>query len=83
MPLERVFASVLWRGSFYGRVILCKKLLGQAASIKKDEQIVAAVPKDLPLAFTDVRVTAAVGARILIDPEPHVWHRFTNFPARG
>ena len=45
--------------------------VGQAASIKDDGKIVGAAPKDLKIAFIDVRDTGAVGARILIDPAPH------------
>src|SRR5580698_5747999 len=44
---------------------------GQAASIKNDSKMVLPFPADLPLAFVDVRDTGALGARILLDPEPH------------
>jgi len=45
--------------------------LDQAASIKTDSRMVLSFAKDLPVALIDVRDTAAVGARILIDPAPH------------
>jgi len=44
----------------------------QAASIKNDRKIVLPFPADLPFAFIDVRDTGAVGARVLLDPAPHV-----------
>ena len=44
----------------------------QAASIKNDSKIVLPFPADLPFAFIDVRDTGAVGARVLLDPVPHV-----------
>jgi NAD(P)H dehydrogenase (quinone) len=43
----------------------------QAESIKSEGKMVLAYPKDLPLAFIDVRDTGAVGARILHDPGRH------------
>jgi uncharacterized protein YbjT (DUF2867 family) len=43
----------------------------QAASIKNEGKMVLAFPKDMPLAFVDVRDTGAIGARILRDPAPH------------
>jgi uncharacterized protein YbjT (DUF2867 family) len=42
------------------------------ASIKSDSKIVLPFPGELPLAFVDVRDTGAIGARILLNPEPHV-----------
>ncbi len=48
-----------------------QNLLGQAATIKSDGKIVMPYPADFPLAWTDVRDTGAVSARILIDPAPH------------
>jgi len=45
--------------------------LAQAQSIKSDGKMVLAYPKDLPIAFIDVRDTGAVGARILRDPSRH------------
>ncbi len=51
--------------------LFMQNLLGQAASIKADSKIVMPYPKDFPIAWTDVRDTGAVGARILIDPAPH------------
>jgi uncharacterized protein YbjT (DUF2867 family) len=49
-----------------------QNILAQAASIKNDNKIVLPFPGELPLAFVDVRDTGAVGARILLDPAPHV-----------
>jgi uncharacterized protein YbjT (DUF2867 family) len=43
-----------------------------AASIKNDSKIAQPYAADLPLAFIDVRDTGAVGARVLVDPAPHV-----------
>ena len=51
--------------------LFMQNLFGQAASIKNDGKFVGAAAKDLKLAFIDVRDTGAVGARILLDPEPH------------
>ena len=48
-----------------------QNVLDQAASIKTDSTMVLPSAKDLPVALIDVRDTAAVGARILIDPAPH------------
>jgi NAD(P)H dehydrogenase (quinone) len=44
----------------------------QAASIKNDSKIVLPFAADLPLAFIDVRDTGALGARVLLDPVPHL-----------
>ena len=65
------------RDSGIGWVILrpglfMQNVLAQAASIKSDSKIVLPFAKDLPVALTDVRDTGAVGARILVDPAPHV-----------
>jgi uncharacterized protein YbjT (DUF2867 family) len=38
----------------------------------KDGKIVVPVPKDKPMALTDVRDTGALGARVVRDPAPHV-----------
>ncbi len=51
--------------------LFMQNLVGQAASIKDAGKIVGAAAKDLKIAFIDVRDTGAVGARILLDPEPH------------
>lgn len=64
------------RGCGIGWVILrpglfMQNIFGQAASIKNDSKMVLPFAKDLPVALTDVRDTAAVGARILIDPAAH------------
>jgi uncharacterized protein YbjT (DUF2867 family) len=64
------------RGSGLGWVILrpglfMQNMLGQAASIRTDSRIVLPFGRDLPLALTDVRDTAAIGAHILLDPAPH------------
>ena len=52
--------------------LFMQNTLAQAALIKNDSKMVLPYAKDLPIAFTDVRDTGAVGARILIDPAPHV-----------
>jgi NAD(P)H dehydrogenase (quinone) len=44
----------------------------QAASIKNGSKIVLPFAADLPLAFIDVRDTGAVGARVLLNPVPHL-----------
>jgi uncharacterized protein YbjT (DUF2867 family) len=51
--------------------LFMQNMLGQAASIKGDGKIVQPYAKDFPLAFVDVRDTAAVGARVLRDPAKH------------
>ncbi len=51
--------------------LFMQNTFAQAALIKNDAKMVVPAPKDLPLAFIDVRDTGAVGARILIDPAPH------------
>ena len=51
--------------------LFMQNLLGQAATIKSDSKIVMAYPKDFSIAWTDVRDTGAVGARIVLDPAPH------------
>jgi len=51
--------------------LFMQNLLGQAATIKSDGKIVMPYPADFPIAWTDVRDTGAVGARILINPAPH------------
>ena len=65
------------RGSGIKWVILrpgffMQNTFAQAASIKNDGKIVLPFPADLPFAFIDVRDTGAVGARVLLDPAPHV-----------
>ena len=65
------------RGSGIGWVILrpglfMQNTFAQAALIKNENKMVLPTPKDLPIAFIDVRDTGALGARILIDPVPHV-----------
>jgi uncharacterized protein YbjT (DUF2867 family) len=64
------------RGCGIGWVILrpglfMQNIVAQAASIKNDSKIVLPFAPDLPVALTDVRDTAAIGARILIDPAAH------------
>jgi uncharacterized protein YbjT (DUF2867 family) len=51
--------------------LFMQNTLAQAALIKNDSKMVLPYAKDLPIAFTDVRDTGAVGARILIDPARH------------
>ena len=64
------------RGSKLGWVILrpglfMQNVLGQAAAIKSDSKIVMPYPADFPIAWTDVRDTGAIAARILVNPAPH------------
>jgi NAD(P)H dehydrogenase (quinone) len=64
------------RGSKLGWVILRPGLFmqnwfGQAPGIKNDSKVVMPYAADFPIAWTDVRDTGAVAARILIDPKPH------------
>src|SRR5262245_6804238 len=56
--------------------------LAQAQSIKSEGKLVQAYPKDLPIAFIDVRDTGAVGARILRNPGPHVGKTYAFTGAR-
>lgn len=51
--------------------LFMQNLFGQAGTIKSDGKMVMAYPADSPIAWTDVRDTGALGARILLDPEPH------------
>jgi uncharacterized protein YbjT (DUF2867 family) len=51
--------------------LFMQNTLGQAASIKADSKMVLPFPRDLPIAFIDVRDTGALGARIMLDPAPH------------
>ena len=51
--------------------LFMQNTLAQAQSIKSDGKMVLAFPKDLPIAFIDVRDTGAVAARILRDPGKH------------
>jgi uncharacterized protein YbjT (DUF2867 family) len=51
--------------------VFMQNVLDQAASIKADSRIMLPFAKDMPVALIDVRDTAAVGARILIDLAPH------------
>jgi NAD(P)H dehydrogenase (quinone) len=65
------------RGSGMKWVILrpglfMQNTFAQATSIKNDSKIVLPLAADLPLAFIDVRDTGAVGARVLLDPVPHL-----------
>jgi uncharacterized protein YbjT (DUF2867 family) len=52
--------------------LFMQNTFAQAASIKNDSKIVLPFAADLPLAFIDVRDTGAVGARVVLDPAPHV-----------
>ena len=60
--------------------LFMQNMFTQAESIKSDGKIVQAFPKDLPLAFVDVRDTGALGARVLRDPSAHAGkvHVFTG-----
>ena len=51
--------------------LFMQNTLAQAQSIKAEGKMVLAFPKDLPIAFIDVRDTGAVGARIMRDPSRH------------
>jgi uncharacterized protein YbjT (DUF2867 family) len=51
--------------------LFMQNTLMQAQTIKTDSKIVLPFPKDLPIAFIDVRDTGAVGARIARDPAKH------------
>jgi uncharacterized protein YbjT (DUF2867 family) len=51
--------------------LFMQNTFAQAASIKSEGKMVLAYAKDLPIAFTDVRDTGAVGARIMRDPARH------------
>lgn len=64
------------RASGIGWVILrpglfMQNVFAQAALIKNDSKMALAFAPDLPLAFTDVRDTGALGARVLLDPAAH------------
>lgn len=64
------------RGSKLGWVILRPGLfmqnwLAQAPGIKSDSKVVMPYPADFPIAWTDVRDTGAIAARILTNPAPH------------
>jgi uncharacterized protein YbjT (DUF2867 family) len=51
--------------------LFMQNTLAQAQSIKSEGKMVLAFPKDLPIAFVDVRDTGAVGAHIMRDPGRH------------
>src|SRR5262245_8528193 len=51
--------------------LFMQNVLGPAASIKSDGKMILPFPKDLKISFIDVRDTAAVAARILMDPAKH------------
>jgi NAD(P)H dehydrogenase (quinone) len=75
------------RGSGIGWVILrpglfMQNTFAQVALIKNESKMVLPTPKDLPIAFIDVRDTGALGARILIDPAPHVGKTYEFTGAR-
>jgi uncharacterized protein YbjT (DUF2867 family) len=75
------------RKSGIGWVILrpglfMQNTFAQAALIKNDGKMVLPTPKDLPIAFIDVRDTGALGARILIDPAPHAGKTYEFTGAR-
>ena len=67
--------------------LFMQNMFTQAESIKNDGKIVQPFPKDLPLAFVDVRDTGALGARVLRDPSAHTGKvhvftgKLTNFEA--
>jgi uncharacterized protein YbjT (DUF2867 family) len=75
------------RNSGIGWVILrpglfMQNTFAQAALIGKESKMVLPTPKDLPIAFIDVRDTGALGARILIDPAPHAGKTYEFTGAR-
>jgi uncharacterized protein YbjT (DUF2867 family) len=75
------------RGSGIGSVILrpglfMQNTFAQAALIRAESKMMLPTPKDLPIAFIDVRDTGALGARILIDPVPHVGKTYEFTGAR-
>jgi NAD(P)H dehydrogenase (quinone) len=51
--------------------LFMQNTFAQAGLIKNDSKMVLPTPRDLPIAFIDVRDTGALGARILVDPAPH------------
>ncbi len=57
--------------------LFMQNTLGQAALVKSDSKMALPFAKDLPIAFTDVRDTGAVGARVLVNPDPHVGKVYT------
>ena len=52
--------------------LFMQNTFAQTASIKNDSKIVLPFAAELPLAFIDVRDTGAIGARVLLDPMPHL-----------
>src|ERR1700683_315580 len=50
--------------------LFMQNTFGQAAGIKNDGKLVSTAPADLGIAFTDVRATGALAARILLTPAP-------------
>lgn len=69
---------VLLRPGFF-----MQNIFAQAPLIKSDSKVVLPFPADLPLAFVDVRDTGAVGARVLLDPAPHVGKTYEFTGARS
>lgn len=63
--------------------LFMQNTLAQAQSIKSEGKVVLAYPKDLPVAFIDVRDTGAVGARILRDPGKHAGKTYEFTGARS
>ena len=66
--------------------LFMQNVLGAAASVKTDGKmrVLYPIPADQRAALTDVRDTAALGARILIDPAKHAGksYEFTGSPRR-
>jgi NAD(P)H dehydrogenase (quinone) len=64
--------------------LFMQNVLGASAMIKDEGKLAVAYAcaKDQPVALIDVRDTGAIGARILIDPAPHVGktYEFTGAP---
>src|SRR6516165_790882 len=52
--------------------LFMQNTFAQAAAINNESKIVLPFAATLPLAFIDVRDTGAIGARVVLDPAPHV-----------
>jgi uncharacterized protein YbjT (DUF2867 family) len=51
--------------------LFMQNTFGQAASIKNEGKMIMPFPKQLPMAFIDVRDTGALAARVMLDPDKH------------
>ena len=52
--------------------LFMQNTFAQAAAINNESKIALLFAATLPLAFIDVRDTGAIGARVVLDPAPHV-----------